>query len=204
MKAKLQPQEIVTFRQGETLVTGYREKNHKRTQCCYYPPRIQQTRDVLTRRRGQPQGDGQHTTKKPLTVLDYNKYMGGVDQTDMMLYFYLDERRTVKYWKKVTFNILSRMLLNAYILFTEHTTGRSMNRIKFNTLVVEALAKDQLNKDCTEAATVAGVCPVPNSGEKDCSVCSNRKVPGGRKRSRTMCQRCLKCLHGPCFPKHKC
>lgn len=61
---------------------------------------------------------------KTVTVVDYNKHMDGVDQTDMMLYFYLDERRTIKYWKKVTFNILSCMLLNAYILYKEYATGK--------------------------------------------------------------------------------
>lgn len=35
-------------------------------------------------------------------ILDYNKLIegwGGVDVSDMMIYAYLDERRTVNYWK---------------------------------------------------------------------------------------------------------
>lgn len=46
------------------------------------------------------QGDAPLRIAKPKTVLDYNKYMGGVDTNDMMLYCYLDEQRTVRYWKK--------------------------------------------------------------------------------------------------------
>jgi hypothetical protein len=35
--------------------------------------------------------------------------MGGVDTSDMMLYTYLDERRTLKYWKKVIFCVFARI-----------------------------------------------------------------------------------------------
>ncbi|KAI8789816.1 trichohyalin, partial [Biomphalaria glabrata] len=94
------------------------------------------------------------TTDTPVTVLDYNKHMGGVDQTDMMLYFYLDERRTIKYWKKVTFNILSHKLLNAYILFKEHAASKIINRYDFHTSVIEALVQEHIGKkNSTEAAT---------------------------------------------------
>ena len=43
----------------------------------------------------------------------YNKYMGGVDCHDQMLYAYHDESKTVKVCKKVVFKLISRMLLNA-------------------------------------------------------------------------------------------
>lgn len=58
--------------------------------------------------------------EKPDIILEYNRYMGGVDVADMMLYTYLDERRTVKYWKKVVFHIMSRMVVNSYILYCEN------------------------------------------------------------------------------------
>lgn len=44
---------------------------------------------------------------KPCIVNCYNRYMGGVDESDKMLYVYLDERRTVKYWKKLRLTSLS-------------------------------------------------------------------------------------------------
>lgn len=40
------------------------------------------------------------TKTKPEVINTYKMYMGGVDSSDQMLYCYLDERRTVKYWKK--------------------------------------------------------------------------------------------------------
>nr|CAD7430728.1 unnamed protein product [Timema monikensis] len=37
---------------------------------------------------------------KPEVITTYNKFMGGIDTSYMMLYTYLDERRAVGYWKK--------------------------------------------------------------------------------------------------------
>jgi hypothetical protein len=45
--------------------------------------------------------------------------MDSMVSSDMMLYTYLDERRTVHNWKKVAFNIIDRMVLNSYILYRE-------------------------------------------------------------------------------------
>jgi hypothetical protein len=42
------------------------------------------------------------------------KFMSGIYSSDMMLYAYLDERWTVRYWKSVAFNIIARMMMNIY------------------------------------------------------------------------------------------
>jgi hypothetical protein len=49
--------------------------------------------------------------------------MGGINSSDTMLYTSLDERRTVRYWKKVAFNIIARMVFNSYILYKENYRG---------------------------------------------------------------------------------
>jgi hypothetical protein len=61
-------------------------------------------------------GHGGNPQIKPTIVTSYNKFMGVIDYSDMMLYTYLDERQTVHYWKKVAFNIIARMTLNSYML----------------------------------------------------------------------------------------
>lgn len=74
---------------------------------------------------------------KPAVINQYNKFMGGVDVSDMMLYIYLDER-TLKYWKKVVFSIFARMVLNSYIIYKENTSGRIMSRIQFTSSIIQA------------------------------------------------------------------
>ena len=53
--------------------------------------------------------------------------MGGVDQSDMMLYAYLDECKTLKFWKKL-FSLIGRMAVNAYILYLQNTADRKLNQ----------------------------------------------------------------------------
>ncbi|XP_067940184.1 piggyBac transposable element-derived protein 4-like, partial [Watersipora subatra] len=38
---------------------------------------------------------------KPAVVLDYNKYMGGVDKSDQNLHYYIAARKTMKWYKKL-------------------------------------------------------------------------------------------------------
>ena len=71
--------------------------------------------------------------------------MGGVDEPDKMLYAYLDERRTLKYWKKVVFKIFGRMMLNSYILYVTNTTEKKMNRLKFTSKIIDDIEKEWMN-----------------------------------------------------------
>lgn len=68
----------------------------------------------------------------PDTINRYNKFKDGIDTSDEMLY-YLDKRRPSKYWRKVTFYIISRVVLNSYILNKENNNGYLLTRFKFTT-----------------------------------------------------------------------
>lgn len=101
------------------------------------------TSQCLQCSRETPQGE---VIEKPDVIFDYNKYMGGVDTSDMMLYAYLDERKTLKFWKKVTFNIISRMVLNAYILNKEHTKPKKpISRMHFTEILVTHLGREWIS-----------------------------------------------------------
>lgn len=73
-----------------------------------------------------------------------NNYMGGVDESDKMLYTYLDERRTVKYWKKVTFNIFTRMVLNSYLLYKETVGREAMSRLQYISNIISEIEHEWL------------------------------------------------------------
>ena len=153
-----------------------------------------------------PGGPGRVMRFKPAEIVQYNKNMGGVDQSDMMLYAYLDERRTLRYWKKVCFNIIGRFVVKSYIIYKQNTDEKVMNRYKFTVKLVEELAKDFIDSKHppVDPNTKKGIEDIPDNKEKDCCICSDRKKPGGRKRSRTWCKICKKGLHHYCQPKHTC
>lgn len=151
-------------------------------------------------------------------VLDYNQHMGGIDTFDMMLYAYLDERRTMKYWKKAVFNIFSRMVLNSYVIYKENKMDnqeKPMSRYRFvvsiiDSLTDEWLASQEVNRPGPGGdnnARVKGLVKLPDKKEKTCRVCTKggqNYKQCGRKRSRTVCNQCGEGCHGACFPKHKC
>jgi hypothetical protein len=80
--------------------------------------------EVWGRHGGNPQ-------TKPKIITSYNKFMGAIDSSHMMLYTYLDERWTVRYWKTVAFNIIARMVLTSYSLYKENYRGPSKLKSRY-------------------------------------------------------------------------
>ena len=50
---------------------------------------------------------------------DYNMFMGAVDLSDMHIYMFSDERRTVRWSKNVFFTLLGRLILNSFIMYQQ-------------------------------------------------------------------------------------
>ncbi|VDI04338.1 Hypothetical predicted protein [Mytilus galloprovincialis] len=89
---ELRPDECVFMRRQETLVCAYRQNKRK-------PVRLVST---FCKAGVSPHG-------KPTAIESYSKNMGGVDRNDMFTAFYNDERKTVKMWKKIMFNLFSKI-----------------------------------------------------------------------------------------------
>jgi hypothetical protein len=64
----------------------------------------------------------------------------------MMLYTYLDERRTVRYWKTVAFNVIAKMVLNSYILYKENYRGpgKLKSRYNYTASIIESMGEEWL------------------------------------------------------------
>lgn len=57
-------------------------------------------------------------TPCPTAIADYNIYMGGVDLSDQLLSYYsMTARRTLKWWKKVLWRLVDISIVNAWIIF---------------------------------------------------------------------------------------
>jgi len=55
--------------------------------------------------------------KKPYAVVQYNKFMKGVDRADQYLSFYSVLRKTVKWLKKVVLYLLNCALFNTFCMY---------------------------------------------------------------------------------------
>ena len=49
---------------------------------------------------------------KPRAIADYNKNMSGVDCCDQMVHYYSSPRKTIRWYKKVTFHLLDLCIWN--------------------------------------------------------------------------------------------
>ena len=110
------------------LLLLFVKKSHNVFLCFSSAPTARQKIQSVRVRHGK-----QKHVIKPSIVKSYNNFMGGVDASDAMLYSYLDERRTVKYWKKIAFNIFSRMILSSYIIYKQNLSAGcyAMSRLEY-------------------------------------------------------------------------
>ncbi|KAK3859355.1 hypothetical protein Pcinc_034527 [Petrolisthes cinctipes] len=124
--------EVAEWRQGSLLCVKYKDGNktpvHLISTAC--SGGFSQT----TNRQGE-------RVSRPNIVVEYNKIMGGVDLKDTKLYAYLPDRRTVKWTTKVAFYLLGTALLNSYIIYKKHATGRILTRMNFTMSVIDELVK---------------------------------------------------------------
>lgn len=168
---------------------------------------------------------------KPNIVLDYNKFMGGVDSSDMMTNVYADMRRSVKWYRKLVFHLSDLSVTNAYILYKK-TTGKDITHSSFLLQVIKELL-------LVESQDVSSCRPIPKrrgrrsvsdstlrlqhmdsrhwpsliepspgakkqNPQRQCAVCKPRpaSAEGKRPESRYECRACNVGLHPQCFESY--
>jgi len=69
--------------------------------------------------------------KKPYAVVQYNKFMKGVDRADQYLSYYSVLRKTVKWSKKVVLYLLNCALFNAFCVYRTLNTNKKVKYKNF-------------------------------------------------------------------------
>jgi hypothetical protein len=72
------------------------------------------TLEVLVRQKG---SRNRVPMQKPVCIVDYNKYMNGVDRIDQQIQYYPFLRKLVKWTKKFTIYMLELSVHNSFILY---------------------------------------------------------------------------------------
>ena len=68
---------------------------------------------------------------KPLTTIDYNQHMGGVDRVDQQLHSLRILRKSYKWYKKLVFRLVGQMILNAHKVYQKVTTNTDVSFLQF-------------------------------------------------------------------------
>ncbi|XP_041949787.1 piggyBac transposable element-derived protein 4-like [Alosa sapidissima] len=159
---------------------------------------------VITKRVRSKGPDGYRTLRKPKSVEDYNRFMGGVDRGDQLCSYYSYQHRAMKWYHRLFHHIREVALVNAYILHKE--SGNTMQSAGFRELVVKGLLRRrQIELTPPPRPISTPLVPVRLTGrhflgqhEKsrpDCKVCSTRKrspddAHRGRKQTPFFCKTC--------------
>ena len=59
----------------------------------------------------------------PKAVKSYQTYMSGVDKHDMLVSYYIHDRKAYKYWHRIFFRIIEDMVVNSFICYSKETRG---------------------------------------------------------------------------------
>jgi len=78
--------------------------------------------------------------QKPVSVLDYNENMGGVDLKDQLLQPYLLERKKmIKWYTKLFRRLLNIAVLNCMVICHTNSGQTKIDHFKFRVELVQAL-----------------------------------------------------------------
>lgn len=169
------------------------------------------TTDKIDRKSGE-------TIVKPQCVVEYNKNMGAVDKTDLLLSSIETVRKTVKWYKKVFFHLVDLTVLNACVLH-KVLTGKNTTVAEYQLNLVKQLlnkyhkalprkgaGRRSENADSplrlTERHFPACIPPTQKkcNPTKRCVVCATKNQ---RKETRYMCDSCDVALCViPCFKNY--
>jgi hypothetical protein len=145
---------------------------------------------------------------KPKMIMDYNKAKGFVDISDLRSSYHSPLRRSLKWYRKVAFEILlNTSLLNALTLFNT-VTGNKMGVVEFRENIIQVLLM-KANIPMIPKSTGGEIHKIVNSKRGRCSNCYFEMVQqGGREHAQkvtrkvsTKCPGCSKYLCLECFFK---
>jgi len=77
---------------------------------------------------------------KPKVVVDYNKGRQGTDLSDQLSAYYTCLRRSIKWYRKVAFELIfGTALVNSYLVYKDNYSTSSMVILKFRESLVRSL-----------------------------------------------------------------
>ncbi|CAK9804154.1 PiggyBac transposable element-derived protein 4 [Anthophora plagiata] len=185
---------MVAYRKDDNLVLAWKDKRIVTVFTNFYNAAMNNVKRTLRH-------NVETVIRKPDAVINYTKFMGGVDVADHYASTYCFMRKSLKWWRKLFFWGLEICIINSYILYKlvkKQRNEKPLNHLQFRKILVKQLKGDfrQPRRVSTSTSNsdnirLNGKLHVMLSGAKrDCKVCSNRNTPGGRRETSSYCDTC--------------
>ncbi|CAF1152749.1 unnamed protein product [Adineta steineri] len=81
---------------------------------------------------------GTTTVTCPTSIIDYNRFMGGVDRADQRKESYALDRKSRRWWLRIFFNFLNISLSNSFVIY-ESCTGRNLSYLEYLSSITRGL-----------------------------------------------------------------
>ncbi|CAK9810345.1 PiggyBac transposable element-derived protein 4 [Anthophora quadrimaculata] len=209
-KPKFHKKSTVAYRKDNTLILAWKDERIVTSLTTWNNAGITPVKRIL-------RGGVEVTIKKPNVIINYVKYMDGVNRTDQYTSTYCFLKKSLKWWRKLFFWGLEICSINSYILYKlekKQRNERPLSHLRYVKTLVDQLRGDfRQNRDRISAFTSTfdeirlneKLHIILTGTKKDCKVCSQRSKPGGRHETRYYCDTCpdKPRMHlGDCFIKY--
>ena len=184
-KANLKKGEVKAYRSSELLAMKFKDK-----------------RDVLmlTTIHNEEMVPGRRLAAhhKPRCIVDYNKYMGGVDRTDQLMQPYNMARKSLKWYKKLACHFLQLAMLNSFLVYKKDRGRKRFLEFQHDVISVLLFGTENDQPDIprkenvvrlTERHFLEQISPTANKrkAQKRCRVCYKKDI---RKETYYYCLSC--------------
>ena len=100
----------------------------------------------LDRRDGTP-------VYKLTCIVQYTKWMGGVDVADQLMSYYHFLRRTIKWWRKLWVHMLNMIIMNAFLLNRKFGEDKKLSHFEFRTILARELLVEANGRELSPLPT---------------------------------------------------
>lgn len=138
-----EPGEMIVRQNNSLTIVKWRESKSKKP--CVMLTSLHNGQLVETGKQKKNRDGSTVVVRKPSCVVDYNKYMGGVDKSDQMVNDYGNARKTLKWSNKLFFHLVDIACLNAFQLFLKRIQPDNRKRVthlEFILQVVEGVMEE--------------------------------------------------------------
>ena len=123
---------------------------------------------------------------KPVAIVDYTKWMGGVDLSDQIMNYYHFLRRGCKWWRKLWVHLFNMVIANGHVLNKTFGLNNKLTHQEYRYVIAAALLDFQ---ELDEAVGPPGVSLIPatNNGHWP------QRLPKSNKTGKTKTRKCKFC-----------